>query len=90
MPLAPWATLPAAACPSGAILRATALDGSPFEIEADGWLARIFQHDDHLDGVLYADRLMHPHDRAAVKTVKKRSWGVPGQLWLPGVHHLED
>src|ERR1700710_1547461 len=27
-----------------AILRATELDGSTFEIEAEGWLARIFQH----------------------------------------------
>jgi len=74
-----------------ALLRATALDGSAFEIEADGWLARIFQHEyDHLDGVLYADRLSHPDDRAAAKTIKKRSWGVPGQSWLPGVDHLED
>jgi peptide deformylase len=74
-----------------ALLRATELDGSPFEIAADGWLARIFQHEfDHLDGVLYADRLTHPHDRQAAKTIKKRSWGVPGQSWLPGVDHLED
>jgi peptide deformylase len=74
-----------------ALLRAIALDGSVFEIEADGWLARIFQHEyDHLDGVLYADRLAHPDDRAAAKTVKKRSWGVPGQSWLPGVDHLDD
>ena len=41
-----------------AILRATDLDGKPFEIEAEGWLARIFQHEfDHLDGMLYVDRL---------------------------------
>jgi peptide deformylase len=74
-----------------ALLRAIALDGSVFEIEADGWLARIFQHEyDHLDGVLYADRLAHRDDRAAAKTVKKRSWGVPGQSWLPGVDHLDD
>ena len=31
--------------------------GKPLKIEADGWLARIFQHEiDHLDGVLYIDR----------------------------------
>lgn len=76
---------------AGALLRASALDGSRYEIAATGWLARIFQHEyDHLDGVLYADRLAHPHDRAALKAVKKRSWGVPGQSWLPGVDHLED
>jgi peptide deformylase len=73
-----------------AVLRASALDGSPYEIEASGWLARIFQHEyDHLNGVLYADRLVHPSDRAAAKAIKKRSWGVPGQSWLPGVEHLE-
>lgn len=74
-----------------ALLRATELDGSRTEIEASGWLARIFQHEyDHLDGILYADRLTHPYDRLAVKTVKKRSWGVPGQSWLPGVDRLEE
>lgn len=74
-----------------ALLRATSLDGTRYEIEADGWLARIFQHEyDHLDGVLYDDRLVHPHDRLAAKVIKKRGWGVPGQSWNPGVDHLED
>jgi peptide deformylase len=31
--------------------------GRPFRLRADGWLARIFQHEiDHLDGALYIDR----------------------------------
>jgi len=31
--------------------------GKPLRIRAEGWLARIFQHEiDHLDGVLYIDR----------------------------------
>jgi peptide deformylase len=31
--------------------------GKDFRIKADGWLARIFQHEiDHLDGILYIDR----------------------------------
>jgi len=31
--------------------------GKPVKIKAEGWLARIFQHEiDHLDGVLYTDR----------------------------------
>jgi len=73
-----------------AILRATDLDGSRYEIDAEGWLARIFQHEyDHLDGVLYADRLAHPHDKGVVRAVKKRSWGSPGRSWLPGVDNLE-
>ncbi|UTT62470.1 peptide deformylase [Microcella humidisoli] len=74
-----------------ALLRAIDLDGEPYEIDATGWLARIFQHEyDHLDGVLYVDRLAHPYDRAAAKAIRKRSWGSPGQNWLPGRDHLED
>lgn len=74
-----------------ALLRALDADGTPFEIETDGWLARIFQHEyDHLDGVLYADRLEHPHGKAVAKAIRKRSWGVPGQSWLPGRDHLDD
>jgi peptide deformylase len=74
-----------------AILRAVDLDQEPFEIEASGWLARIFQHEyDHLDGVLYADRLEHAHAKAAAKVIRKRSWGGPGQSWLPGVDDLDD
>ncbi len=39
-------------------LRGLDLDGRPIEIEAEGLLARIFQHEtDHLDGKLYIDRL---------------------------------
>ena len=73
-----------------AILRATNLEGENYEVAADGWLARIFQHEyDHLDGVLYADRLDHPHGKAAAKVVRKRGWGVPGQEWMPGLDDLE-
>ncbi|WP_285116805.1 peptide deformylase [Leifsonia sp. fls2-241-R2A-40a] len=73
------------------ILQATDLDGSEYEVRADGWLARIFQHEyDHLDGVLYVDRLVHPYGKAALKTQRKNSWGVPGLSWLPGRDHLED
>jgi peptide deformylase len=31
--------------------------GKPVKLKAEGWLARIFQHEiDHLDGILYTDR----------------------------------
>jgi peptide deformylase len=34
-------------------------NGERIKIEAEGWLARIFQHEiDHLDGVLYTDKLV--------------------------------
>jgi len=39
-------------------LRATGLDGEPFEIRASGLLARCIQHEyDHLDGVLIIDKM---------------------------------
>ena len=73
-----------------AILRAVDLDQQPFEIRADGWLARIFQHEfDHLDGTLYVDRLEHFYAKIAAKVSRKRGWGVPGVTWLPGVDDLE-
>lgn len=73
-----------------AVLTATDLDGTEFEIRAEGWLARIFQHEfDHLNGVLYADRLTHPRDKAVAKAIRKKSWGSPGQSWMPGVDDLD-
>lgn len=72
------------------LLRATDLEGRAFEIEAEGWLARIFQHEyDHLDGVLYIDRLHHAYQRTADKIERKRGWGKPGSSWLPGVDDLD-
>lgn len=73
-----------------AVLRAVDLDGKPYEIDAEGWLARIFQHEyDHLQGILYVDRL-DGYDKAVAKVIRKKGWGVPGNSWLPGQDHLED
>lgn len=34
--------------------------GKPIRVKAQGWLARIFQHEiDHLDGILFTDRAEH-------------------------------
>ena len=39
-------------------VRAQDLDGEPFELEAEDWLARAICHEvDHLDGVLFLDHL---------------------------------
>jgi peptide deformylase len=39
-------------------VEAMRLNGKKFKIKYEGWTARIFQHEyDHLDGVLYVDRL---------------------------------
>ena len=74
----------------GVLLRAVDEHGEPFEIEAHGWLARVFQHEyDHLDGWLYADRLVHPYGKQVTKAIRKNSWGGPGKSWLPGRDHPE-
>jgi len=74
----------------GVLLRAVDEHGEPFEVEAHGWLARIFQHEyDHLDGYLYADRLVHPYAKLVAKAIRKNSWGGPGKSWLPGRDHPE-
>jgi peptide deformylase len=73
-----------------AVLRATDLDGETFEIVAQGWLARIFQHEfDHLNGILYADRLLKPYARELKRVIKDEGWGVPGESWTPGREFLE-
>ncbi len=38
-------------------IKALNVQGQPVKVSAEGWLARIFQHEiDHLDGVCYVDR----------------------------------
>jgi peptide deformylase len=72
-------------------LHATDLEGRPFDVKASGWLARIFQHEyDHLEGILYFDRLIYPLTQSAAKVIRKNNWGAPGASWTPGVDHLED
>jgi len=40
-----------------AVVRGKNRQGKPVKVTAEGWLARIFQHEiDHLDGILYPDR----------------------------------
>lgn len=66
------------------------LDGRDVAIEVAGWRARIMQHEfDHLDGILYIDRLSDADDRIVQKIARKRGWGVPGASWMPGVDDLE-
>lgn len=73
-----------------ALLRARDLEGGPYELLAEGWFARILQHEfDHLDGVIYVDRLDVPDHKRAFKVMRKRQWGGPGKSWLPGRDDLE-
>ncbi|SJM48980.1 peptide deformylase [Gulosibacter sp. 10] len=73
-----------------ALLRARDIEGEPFEIAAEGWFARILQHEyDHLDGVIYVDRLKLPLWKQAFKVMRKRGWNTPGCSWTPGVDDLD-
>lgn len=72
------------------IVTGTDLDGAPVRLEVSGWRARIMQHEfDHLDGVLYIDRLGDGDWKTAQKIAKKRRWGRPGASWTPGIDDLE-
>ena len=58
--------------------------GKPVEVEGSGFLARCFQHEtDHLDGLLYLDRLVGRNAREAKRMLKRNKWGVPGNTWDP-------
>ena len=73
-----------------AILHAVDRSGAAFTLEAEGWFARILQHEtDHLDGFLYIDRLEPAHQKAAAKVLRKNGWGGPDLSWMPGVDDLE-
>jgi peptide deformylase len=66
-------------------------DGKPVEVEGRGFLARCLQHEtDHLDGLLYIDRLVGRHQRAAKKMLKRNGWGMPGLSWDPATQDAED
>lgn len=58
--------------PAKVIVRAIGLDEKPFEIEAEGLLARALQHEiDHLDGHVFPDRLSRLKREFLLKKVRK-------------------
>jgi peptide deformylase len=53
------------------------LKGKPVELEADGLLARIFQHEtDHLHGLLYIDRLDEAGRREVLAELRRIELGL--------------
>jgi peptide deformylase len=58
------------------LLRGLDRHGGPLEIETEGLLARIFQHEvDHLNGVLFVDRLS-PAKRLLLKPRLRKAFGT--------------
>jgi peptide deformylase len=59
--------------------------GRPVEIEAEGLLARIFQHEtDHLDGLLFIDRLDAEGRRAVMTELRQIEMGLVEPRKRPG------
>ena len=53
------------------------LDGNEVSIEADEYLARVFQHElDHLDGVLLLERLDADQRKQAMRVLRDRAMGI--------------
>ncbi len=72
------------------IVTGTDLEGGAVRLEVDGWRARILQHEfDHLNGVLYVDRLVGEDADEVAAIVTEQGWGVPGLTWLPGVDDID-
>lgn len=67
-------------------VRVTGIDveGNDVSIDVHGWRARIMQHEfDHLNGVVYIQRLIEPFASRTRAIIEESGWGVPGLSWLP-------
>lgn len=57
--------------------RVTGVDvhGNPVELEGEGMLARVFQHEtDHLDGILFTDRLEGDDRKTALRAIRNANY----------------
>jgi peptide deformylase len=58
-------------------VRAQDVTGTEIEREAEEFLARIFQHEiDHLDGILFIDRLAPELRKEAMKALREQDFGM--------------
>lgn len=63
--------------PEAIHVTAQELDGTAVTIEADGFLARVFQHEiDHLDGILFIDHLPKDLRRQAMAAMREQDMGM--------------
>ncbi len=60
-------------------LAAQDVQGKPFQVQARGLLARVFQHEvDHLDGILFVDRLEGEERKVALRRLRERAISAGG------------
>lgn len=58
-----------------AMVRGIDLNGNEIELSGTGVMAQALQHEtDHLNGILYLDRLDKEHRREAMKQVRESDW----------------
>ena len=58
-----------------AVVRGVDLRNEPVVLEGDGVMAQCLQHEtDHLDGILYLDRLMKESKREALRQARQKDW----------------
>ena len=73
------------------VIEGVNLENKPVRIEAEGWFARVFQHEfDHLNGIIYVDKLDFESRKKAFEVMNELGWNRPGCSWLPGTDNLED
>ncbi len=72
----------------GVVAEGFDMHGEPVRLSGDGQLARCFQHEtDHLDGVLFIDRLDPAQRKLAMKEIRAASWwGEPVPEVRPSPH----
>ena len=59
----------------GTVAKGFNMWGEPVVIEGSGLLARCVQHEtDHLDGILFIDRLTDENRKAAMKEIRESDW----------------
>ena len=62
-----------------AVARGFDMYGEPVTLEGTDLMARCFQHEtDHLDGVLFIDRMDTPRRRAALRALREAPWAQDG------------
>lgn len=72
------------------IARGVDIDGAPVEFEAEGLLARCVQHEiDHLEGVLYLERLDPATRKQAMRAVRESEWFTTGKTVMSAAEVLD-
>ena len=62
------------------------IDGHPLSKSLDGFMARVWQHEiDHLDGVLFIDRLTSDERKEALATLRSQALGLTPPPAVPPV-----